>query len=358
MRSLERVAVLYNIDYLAKGQGAPSYEADAEIREIAEIVASILDRAGHRVHLCTVDDHTGELIAELERLEAEAVFNLVESLGGEVAREAEIPRLLAAAGLRFTGNREATLRLSHAKDEARRVLAARGVPVPRGAVVWPGRGEDLNAVLAVEGLTYPVFVKPARTDASVGIDQASLARSEPALRAKLADLEALVPGPYLVEEYLPGREINVAIFPEPTSGRLVPTEIDFSGCAPDLAPIVTYDCKWRPGTPDYAARSVPARGRLSDAELADAQAIARAAFLALGGTSYGRVDLRQGADHRFRVIDVNPNPDLHPEAGLAIAAASVGVGHEAVILEIMDEARRSSSSPASAPGPGERRRAS
>ncbi|MCK6550701.1 GNAT family N-acetyltransferase [Myxococcota bacterium] len=330
-----RIAVLYNDDWKHYPPGAPSYEADAEVRETAEAVAQALARTGFEPVLMTVDDALEPLVEALGREKVDGVFNLVESLGGASSREPEIPELLDRLGLPYTGNAAHVLRAAHAKDETRKILAAHGVPVARGFVV--SEPAEAAARLAASGARFPLFVKPARTDASIGIDQRSIVRAASELEAQLARVAAEVPGPILVEEYLPGREVNVAIFPEPEHGQAVCTWIDFSECV-GVAPIVTYDCKWRPGTPEYAAKSLPAKGLVPEDEIARAQHVARAAFLALGGTSYGRVDLRMGEDGGFYVIDVNPNPDINPDAGLTVAARSVGLDHDALIRAVMEAA--------------------
>lgn len=354
MREKVRVGVLYNVDFEHYPPGSPSYESDAAVRDTAEAVARSLAERGADVQLLTVDGDLDGLGAQLRERDLDVVFNLVESVGGDAAREPDVPALLESLGIAYTGNRAPVLRVAQAKDRARELLAAHGLPVPRGlkvgaSLVGPVRRDrseeqvaalvtEACAALAAGGVSFPVFVKPARTDASIGVDQASVCRDEGALARKLGSLSAEVDGPYLIEEYLPGREINVAIFPEPAAGHLVCTDLDFSGFGAEQAPIVTYDCKWRPGTPDYNAQSRPSKGRLPDAEVEAARSLARAAFLAIGGTSYGRVDLRAGASGQLYVIDVNPNPDIHPEAGLSIAAASDGVDHPALVTSIVEAA--------------------
>jgi D-alanine-D-alanine ligase len=140
----------------------------------------------------------------------------------------------------------------------------------------------------------------------------------------------------LVEEFLPGKEINVAIFPDPERGFVVPTEIDFSAVPAHLPRFVTYDSKWNPESPEYACKSVPAQ--LSSALRAEVEALARRAFAALGGSGYGRVDMRLDREGRPCVIDVNPNNDIHPEAGLALAAYSVGLTYPELIARILARA--------------------
>jgi D-alanine-D-alanine ligase len=328
---VSRIAILYNVDWEHYPPGSASYEADADVKKTAESIALALGRNGHATSFLTVDDELAPLENALSRDPPDLVFNLVESLGGAGGREPEIPELLEKLGLRYTGNSAHALRTASAKDETRRVLEKANVPIPPGFVV--------TSTMPENELNFPLFVKPARTDASIGIDQNSVVRDRAALLRKIDQLSSSkIPPPYLVEEYLPGREINVAIFPEPLRGNYVCTEIDFYGFTETQAKIVTYDCKWIPGTPDYRARSVPLEGRMDENKIREAQHTARAAFLAIGATSYGRVDLRIGRDDRFYVIDVNPNPDISSDAGLAIAAKSIGISHDQLMQSFVEAA--------------------
>lgn len=335
------IAVVYNVDFgcpdvADEDAEPPSHAADAGVADTALAVAESLGRAGWDPVLLTVTDSVADLPERLAERGLTTVFNLVESLGGDPHREPELPLVLDRLGIRYTGNGARTLALAHAKDAVRERLAAAGVPVPRGfAVADPHR--LLN--LGWGGLAFPLFVKPARTDASIGVEQSSIVHDVGALHRQLERLASRVPGPYLVEEYLPGREINVAIFPDPRDGLYVPTEIDFSGFEAGCAPIVTYNTKWVPGTPDWAAWSHPCADKLPPSLLREVLAVARTAFLAVGGTSYGRVDMRLDARGRPRVIDINPNNDIHPDAGMCIAAASVGVDHPAFVAELASRAR-------------------
>jgi D-alanine-D-alanine ligase len=314
-----RTAVLVNTDFLARPD-APGYACDAAVLDTARAIGDVLRTLGVEVLQIEVADTLQELPSQLRGLET--VFNLIESIDGDYGREWEVPELLDRIGVRYTGNGLRTLQLCQEKDRARALLTQAGVRVAPGVVV-----QD-----ALPEVGFPCFVKPARVDGSIGIDAGSRCVDREALRARLAKLRAELPGPYLVEEYLPGKEINVALFPD-AHGHVVPTEIDFSPLPPGLPRFVTYDSKWNPESPEYVTKSVPAV--LEPALRREVEGMARKAFLALGGSSYGRVDMRLDREGRPCVIDVNPNNDLHPEAGLAVAARSVGVDYAALIGGIL-----------------------
>jgi D-alanine-D-alanine ligase len=332
-----RIAILVNTDFAERARepiaGPRAFEADAAVLETARAVAAALRASNVEVVELEVTNTLAGVVERIAASGAELVFNLVESVDNDYGREWEIPALLDRHGVRYTGNGALPLQVCREKDRARARLAREGVRVAPAIVVDDVRALDAAAV----ALSFPCFVKPARVDGSIGIDAESICADVEALARRLAVLEAVLPGPYLVEEFLPGKEINVALFPEPVRGYVVATEIDFSAVPPERPHIVTYDAKWNPESPDYASRSVPAA--LAPALAAEVERQARAAFRALGGTGYGRVDMRLDRNGQPCVIDVNPNNDLHPDAGLAAAARSVDVSYEALIRAIVTAAQ-------------------
>ncbi|MDB4974263.1 MAG: D-alanine--D-alanine ligase [Myxococcaceae bacterium] len=338
-----RTAVLVNTDFMSRASelesdGPRGFEADAAVLDTARAVRAALEQLGVEVEELRVSTTLKGLPEQLAERGIGTVFNLIESIDNDYGREWQVPALLDRKGVRYTGNGAQPLRLCRAKDAARSVLKRAGVRVARGVVV-KSAAELTRARLRL--VPFPCFVKPARVDGSIGIDKDSVCVDAAALTARVEQLERHLEGPYLVEEYLPGKEINVALFPDPVHGYVVPTEIDFSVLAPELPRFVTYDSKWNPESPEYVTKSVPAE---LDASLgAEVERVARRAFIALGGSSYGRVDMRIDSAGLPCVIDVNPNNDLHPEAGLALAARSVGLGYEALIGSILTRAHEATS---------------
>ncbi|MCA9636414.1 MAG: hypothetical protein KC420_10345 [Myxococcales bacterium] len=338
-----RIALVHNLDFSEDAEDDPGTggKANAEVVDVAASVAQALRVAGHRPLTFAVRDTLEELLPALRARRIDAVFNLVESLGGDPRREPELPAALARAGIPFTGNSAGALTRSLDKRRVREALAAHRIPIAPGAVV--STPDELGRVAAA-GLRYPLFVKPALADGSIGVSQASVVTTPAELRAQLTALWAALPGPALVEEYLPGPEINVAIFADDDGRwRLVPTIIDFSGNPADCHPIVTYACKWEEASREYFARTVPLADRVPEAVRRAALRAAEAAFHVIGGDSYGRVDLRLDGAGRPCVIDLNPNPDLHPEAGYVLALRDIDVSYvhlvDALVRHALTRAR-------------------
>ena len=179
-------------------------------------------------------------------------------------------------------------------------------------------------------------MKPSREDGSTGIVPASVAHDTASVRRRARAIERAFRQPAIVEEYVDGRELNVALL----GGSVLPLwEIDFSRMPARLPKIVTYESKWQPGSvEDVGAR--PRRARLSGAALRSVRRVALAAFEAVGLRDYGRVDVRLDRAGVPWVVDVNPNCDLSPTAGYARAAHAAGIAYPALVRRLVGFALR------------------
>lgn len=316
-----RVIVLHNADeHLVAGgerEGAAVVAVQACARAVAEALASL----GHEPLVLAAAEEPARLLHDLAQARADVLFNLVESYRGESALEPAACALLELSGVPFTGNGALTHALALRKPLAKALLEAHGVAVPAGLVLERG-DEPLHALLA--RAPFPWIVKPSREDASHGIDETSVVHDEAAARARARDVIARWRQPALVERFVEGREINVALIgPAHAPELLPPAEIDFRRLPAGRPRLVTYAAKWIEGSPDWNGADVV------DAALAPAvetavRAAALAAWRALGLRGYARVDLRLDAGSRPFVLEANPNPDLSPDAGFARAWGRTG----------------------------------
>ncbi len=327
-----RIAVLYNLDENLDHGDAVDALAVQAVRDCAQAVADACREGGREATLVPAVRDPAELLARLRDERADVVFNLVEALDGDARLEAAAAWVLELAGLPYTGSPPRAMTLALEKPLARAVLAAHGVPVPGGATLVTG-GEPLPAALH-----YPVIVKPAASDASHGITLESVVDSADAARARARWLRATYGQAAVVEEFIAGRELNVSILGEGASAEALPLfEIDFDEDYPAGEPqLVTYISKWGPEDhPEFKGSwSVPA-GPLAP-ELAErVRATALAAYRALGLRDYGRVDIRLHPERGPFVVDVNPNPDISPCAGLNLAAGEAGLTHAQLIERVV-----------------------
>lgn len=307
-----RIAVTH--DAAAVG-GSPD---TAGVLDSVHAVVASLGRLGHSAFPVAMGRPLERALARLGAVDL--VFNLTEGLDGRGDAEPRVAALQELSGRPTTGARSETLCIARRKDHVNALLAARGLPVPPWTLARTDTASDWTA--------FPAIVKPAGEDGSVGIHGNSVVEDALELTAALAR----TPAPALVQAFVGGRELNVGILGDTV---LPVSEIVFSG----RQRVVSYAAKWSPGsTADVGTRAdCPARIRAS--LHGSVTAIAREAWAVVGGSGYGRVDLRLDAEGTPQILEVNPNPDLAPEAGLARMAAAAGWDYDALIARILEEAR-------------------
>jgi D-alanine-D-alanine ligase len=318
------VAVLYNVDYEdARPEDDPAWAARAQVGQVAASVAAFLVDAGHDAQLVAVDGDLAALRTRLGELEADCAFNLCESLCGDARLESAVPLLLELLGIPFTGSPPEVLSFALRKDRVKQRLEAAGIPTPAGRILT---GPDDAC-----DLPFPLIVKPVREDGSVGIWRTSVV-SDPGELARAVDaVVTTFRQPALVEQFIDGRELNVALIGHPTPRVLPLSEIDFAALPPDVPRIVSYDAKWTTGSVDDLGTVPVLHPQLPNAVAARVRRAAADAFRAVGVRDYGRVDVRLAASGIPYVVDVNPNCDLSSGAGMARAAAAVGIDYGALV---------------------------
>ena len=270
------------------------------------------------------DGEPASWLCALQEGSFDLVFNLCEGLGGQGSEEHLAAGAVELLGLPLTGARAFTLGLCLRKDLVNGHLRARGIAVPDWAVAPVGQPLVWRA--------FPAIVKPAAEDASLGIDVHSVAHDASELEAALErghrSWDRL-----LVQRYVEGREFNLAVVGDRV---LPPSEIEWA--LPEGHPrIVSYAGKWEAGSVDYRGTTPRCLVGATEGRLVSRLArLATRVWAAVDGTGYGRIDVRMDGRGRVYVIEVNPNPDLSPDAGLARQASAAGWSYPELIGRIAD----------------------
>jgi D-alanine-D-alanine ligase len=322
-RANKRIAVLYNVDFEdACPEDDPMWASRADVALVATSVATALASSGYDPQLVGVDGDLAGLRGRLLDIEADCAFNLCESLVGDARLESAVPLVLELLGVPFTGSPPEVLGFALRKDRVKQRLEAAGIPTPAGRVLAKA-SEPCD-------LGFPLIVKPVREDGSAGICRASVVWNAAELAARVETIVTSFRQPALVEQYIDGREFNVAMLGHPTPRVLPLSEIDFTALPSDSPRIVSYDAKWTSGSVDDLGTVPVLHPSLPNSVAARVRRVASEAFRAVGVRDYGRVDVRLASNGVPYVVDVNPNCDLSPHAGMARAAAAVGIDYTAL----------------------------
>jgi len=312
-----RVAVLFD------GASALSANPDMLILETVEFIENGLIEEGNTVVRVPVFAD-GKWIERVRRGRFDVAFNMCEGIDGVAELEPPVIAVMELLGIPFTGSSSYTTSLCLRKHVVNALLSHAGLPVPPWITVRRGG--------RVRSVGYPAIVKPAAEDASIGVEQRSVVRTARALRARVeAMLESF--DEVIVQRYIEGRELNLGI----VGDTVLPiSEIDFANMPKGMWPIVTYRSKWEKGC-DEDLGSVPQCPADLPARVAnEARRVALEAWRQVGGKGYARVDIRVDSDGRPWILEVNANPDIAPDAGLAGMARVAGVEYGALMRQICE----------------------
>lgn len=249
----------------------------------------------------------GPNVIELCRM-ADIVFM---ALHGENGENGKIQAVFDLYGIHYTGSDYLSSAIAMNKDLAKKILAAGGVPVPRGFAVK--KGEQ-----ALGLPDFPCVVKPCCGGSSIGV---SIVRNKNSYEEAL--LEAFRwEDEVVVEQYIEGREFSVAVL----AGRALPVI--------EMAPIngfYDYKNKYQAGS---TIETCPAQ--LTDGQTKKLQGYAELAAQVIGLNTYSRMDFLMDDEGRFYCLEANTLPGMTPTSLIPQEAAAVGISYGALCEQIIE----------------------
>ena len=310
-----KVALLFD------GASAYATNPDQLILGTVEAIEQSLVSEGNEVGYIPVFND-GKWIEKLRRGKFDLAFNMCEGIDGVAALESSVIGVLELFRIPFTGASSYCTAVCLRKHIINSHLEKAGLPVPRFASMR--RGDPLVTV------GYPAIVKPAAEDASLGVEQRSVVRNTRQLAARVTSMLELW-DEIIIQRYIDGREVNVGIIGDTV---LPISEIDFRRMPAGHWRIVTYQSKWETGSAEDLGAVPRCPARMPAKLAAEVRRVALHAWKLAGGFGYGRVDMRIDANGQPWILEVNANPDIAPDAGLARMARVAGIEYPALIREI------------------------
>ncbi len=299
-----------------------------------EHVQEALSKNGYKTSLFNMNSDIKRLIQFIEEKDPDLIFNLCESVGDQSTHEMFVAGLYELLGVPYTGASAFSLGLCQNKVRTKQVLSFHKIRVPKFALY-----KNTNEVIEEQfDLKFPVIVKPSLEDASVGIDNGSVVENFAALKKRVRLIFQNFDQPALVDEYIEGRELNVALIGNRRPIIFPISEIDFSGLPSDLPRIVTYAAKWMEGTDEYKGTVGVCPAQIPADVEKQSKEIALLAYRVMGCRDYARVDMRLDKNNNLYVIEVNPNPDISDDAGFARSARAYGFSFDEIINKIVEYA--------------------
>ncbi len=268
-----------------RGQGLLTFEGDCVVREMVDVVFPVLH--------------------------------------GENGEDGAMQGLLQMAGIPYVGSRVAASAVAMDKTLTKLVADDANITQAKWMLVRNSELQNrIDEILAdLEGrFSYPVFVKPAGTGSSVGVSKASDRE-----QARAALLNA---GKYdekiLVEEFIDGREVEVAVMGNGNPVASVCGEID-SG-----AEFYDYDAKY---VTDTSVAYIPARISDAVAELVRENAVE--IYKAMGCRGLSRVDFFVTGDDRVVFNEINTLPGFTSISMYPKLFAASGIPYPELLDELL-----------------------
>jgi len=309
----------------------PYFEVD-ELTPIEEYeqLADRLSKRGVEAYSLNIKDDIDILLKNIKKHKPDVVFNFVEIYKDDSRLEMNMVGLLELLGIPYTGAPPMALANCQSKILAKRLLNAVGIRTPQFMVIRKERKQYRHK------LNFPLIVKPAFEDASAGIENESIVKNNKELRERINYVLNYFAQPALVEEFIEGRELNVAVMGDKNPIALPISEIDFSEMPDHLHNIVSYQAKWDPHHESYH-KTIPICPAILPKQIEKrAKEIAVKAFRTMNCRDYARVDIRLSKDKKLYVLEVNPNPDLTEGAGFMRSAETAGYSYTTALKKIIN----------------------
>ena len=202
--------------------------------------------------------------------------------------------VLDELGIPYIGPSAQTMKNLIGKFDTHEILSAANVSVPKHVLCPPAKAEDIDF--------FPAFVKPNGESRSVGINENSVAETQESLAAQIKFIQEELQQAALVEEYLPGREYTVMVIGNGKKREILPGKVTVDRKHYGKYPILRSDLRGvgltKVSIPEeHQEEAIDLANRACDALLCD---------------DHVRIDMREGADGKLRIMEVNGIPGLKP----------------------------------------------
>jgi D-alanine-D-alanine ligase len=289
--------------------GGPSAEREVSLRSGAMVLAALRRRG--------IDAHGFDPAERgLDQLAAERFERVFIVLHGRFGEDGVIQGALEFLGLPYTGSGVMASALAMDKWRTKLVWQALGIPTPEYRVI--DASSDWPRVAAELGL--PIMVKPAREGSSIGISKVTSVEKLDQAFADAARYDSTV----IAERFVDGAELTVGILGDEALPAIrLETPRTF----------YDYEAKYNAADTRYMLPCglAPERER-------EVQALALAAFRALGASGWGRVDLMADAAGRPYCLEVNTAPGMTDHSLVPMAARARGMDFEELVVRILEMA--------------------
>ena len=293
-------------------------------------VVNTLREMGHEVLPLGVYDDLGDLRRATEDFKPHIWFNLLEEFHGVGVYDHHVVSYLELMKQHYTGCNPRGLLLAHDKPLAKKILSFHQIRSPGFFVVARGKKTRLP-----KDIDFPLLVKSASEDASLGITEPSIVHELDQLEERVDFIHSELNTDALVETFIQGRELYVGVIGNRQLKVYPIWEMIFENARPGHPQIATSRGKWDiEHQKKLGIKTVRAQGIPKDIEK-KINNVCKRVYKALSLSGYARIDLRLREDGEVFVIEANPNPNLSFGEDFSESAENIGITYDALLQKIM-----------------------
>ena len=293
-------------------------------------VVATLREMGHEAEPLGMSDDLGVLRSAILGFRPHVAFNMLEEFHGVAVYDHHVTSYLELMRQPYTGCNPRGLLLSHDKVLSKQILFYHRIPTPQFTVFPLGK-----AVRTPRRLKYPLLVKSAIEDASMGISQASIVHDADQLIEQIRFVHEQVQSDAIAEQYIEGRELYVGITGNQRLQAFPVWEMLFERMPDHLAKIATAQVKFDPAYQKQHGIVTRAAQDLTVAQHARIIRVCKRVYRVLSLSGYARLDLRVTPQGQIYVLEANPNPNLEYGEDFAESAESIGITYELLLQRIL-----------------------
>ncbi|RJO64925.1 MAG: ATP-grasp domain-containing protein [Candidatus Omnitrophota bacterium] len=323
---MKTIGLTYDLktDYKFRDDDPPDAAAEFDHPSTIDVIARAIESQGFKIKRI---GNVESLLEKVDTLNVDIVFNISEGISGR-NRESQVPMLLEMRGIPFVGADALTLGVTLDKIMAKKIFIAEGIPTPKFFEIKNISENHLH----IDHLKFPLIVKPRFEGSSKGLSESSRVESIDELKKQAEYIITTYKQPALVEEFIRGEELTVALIGNDPPEVLPPVHIKIDGKYKLHDKFYTFERI----VSDRLEYICPAR--ISQELKKELSEIALKVYDTVECRDFGRVDFRVDENGKPYALEINPLPSLSTEDVFMVVAKAIGITYEEIIGRILHSA--------------------
>lgn len=292
-------------------------------------VCSTLIKLGHEIRILGVYSDLKLIRDCIEEFKPHLIYNLLEEFNGETLFDQNVVSYLELLGVPYTGCNPRGLIIARDKALTKKILSYHRIRTPKFWAFQRGRRRKIP-----KAIPYPVIVKCLKEDASYGISKASVVHNEQALRERIEYVHKKLNSDVIVEQFIKGRELYVAVLGNNRLKTFPVWELHFEKSESPEKELYSTRAKFNKAYRNRKGIKTN-KANISKELEKEIHEVCKRAYRVLDQNGYSRIDIRLTEQNEIYVIEANPNPDISSVDEFASSANEAGIKYKELLQQIL-----------------------